>query len=91
MMMNYWLVPMLLFLAYLLLIGTATWAVVRHTGCTSIPRFPWSQAGPLGAGCAAAVAGPVFHLSVPWIIFAVGVTVGTLQFVVQTVHCLRAN
>jgi TRAP-type C4-dicarboxylate transport system permease small subunit len=88
--MNSWLISVLLLFAFVLVLGTAMWAVVRHTGRTETLRLPWSLVGPVGAGCAAAVAGAVFHLSPPWVMLAVGVVAGILQFVAQVVFSYRA-
>ena len=86
--MNPWLISIILLLAFVAVLGFATHVLVRRTGYSQKPRFPWSLLGPLGAGCAVAIATGAFNLSGPWLALVAGISAGTLQFVAQVV-CSR--
>lgn len=88
--MHPWLTSILLLLAFMVVFGAAMHAVVRRTGYAKKPYMPWSLLGPVGAGCAVAVAGWAFNLSGPWLVLVAGVAAGALQFVAQVVCSYRA-
>ena len=88
--MNPWLVSIILLLVFAGVLGFATRVVVRRSGYTKTPHLPWSLLGPVGAGCAVAVAVGIFNLSGPWLVLVAGVAAGALQFLAQVICSYRA-
>lgn len=88
--MDSWLISIILLLAFVAVLGLATHALVRRTGYAKKPHFPWSLLGPLGAGCAVAVAAGAFNLSGPWLVLVAGISAGALQLLAQVVCSHRA-